>query len=203
MKRTRCQGGASSTSWPRNVTFVPSNSVGATAPPPAAGSFDLNALIEERAGHGYALHDRYINAQVPRLLRTIGFDRVYVRGEGAYLYDRAGRRYLDMLAGFGVYALGRNHPTVRRALAKIDDPGLLRIAFVLDDKTRIDHVVAFDADARQAFGGLSDRGTLLGNGSPVAAFQDRVAAQRNDDAHYPMIGASTSASVGEPSSSSS
>jgi len=32
-------------------------------------------------------------------------------------------------------------PTVRRALAEIDDPGLLRIAFVLDDKSRIDHVV--------------------------------------------------------------
>ncbi|RSD16547.1 hypothetical protein [Amycolatopsis eburnea] len=32
-------------------------------------------------------------------------------------------------------------PTVRRALEQIDDPGLLRIAFVLDDKSRIDHVV--------------------------------------------------------------
>jgi hypothetical protein len=32
-------------------------------------------------------------------------------------------------------------PTVRRALEEIDDPGLLRIAFVLDDKNRIDHVV--------------------------------------------------------------
>jgi hypothetical protein len=32
-------------------------------------------------------------------------------------------------------------PTVRRALEQIDDAGLLRIAFVLDDKSRIDHVV--------------------------------------------------------------
>jgi len=32
-------------------------------------------------------------------------------------------------------------PTVRRALDEIDDPGLLRIAFVLDDKRRVDHVV--------------------------------------------------------------
>ncbi|HET6707858.1 hypothetical protein [Amycolatopsis sp.] len=31
--------------------------------------------------------------------------------------------------------------TVRRALDRIDDPALLRIAFVLDDKHRIDHVV--------------------------------------------------------------
>src|SRR5204863_3734146 len=80
----------------RNVAFVPPNSVASRAPAPAAGSFDLNALIEERAGHGYALHDHHLNAQVPRLLRAIGFDRMYVRGEGVYLYDRAGRRYLDM-----------------------------------------------------------------------------------------------------------
>jgi hypothetical protein len=32
-------------------------------------------------------------------------------------------------------------PTVRRCLEEIDDPGLLRIAFVLDDKNRVDHVV--------------------------------------------------------------
>jgi hypothetical protein len=32
-------------------------------------------------------------------------------------------------------------PVVRRALEEIDDPGLLRIAFVLDDKRRVDHVV--------------------------------------------------------------
>ena len=69
----------------RNVALVPPSSAAARAPAPAEGSFDLKALIEERAEHGYALHDRYINAQVPRLLRTIGFDRVYVRGEGAYL----------------------------------------------------------------------------------------------------------------------
>jgi hypothetical protein len=33
-------------------------------------------------------------------------------------------------------------PTVRRCLEEIDDPGLLRIAFVLDDKSRVDHVVS-------------------------------------------------------------
>jgi hypothetical protein len=32
-------------------------------------------------------------------------------------------------------------PVVRRALEEIDDPGLLRIAFVLEDKRRVDHVV--------------------------------------------------------------
>ena len=38
-----------------------------------------------------------------------------VRGEGCYLYDDAGQRYLDFLSGFGVYALGRAHPAVKAA----------------------------------------------------------------------------------------
>src|SRR6185437_14745022 len=38
---------------------------------------------------------------------------------GAYLYDRDGQRYLDLLSGFGVFAVGRNHPTIKRALADV------------------------------------------------------------------------------------
>lgn len=33
-------------------------------------------------------------------------------GDGAYLYDTAGRRYLDCLSGIGVNALGHNHPRI-------------------------------------------------------------------------------------------
>ena len=54
-----------------------------------------------------------------QVLKTIGFDRHYVRAEGAYLYDKEGQRYLDLLSGFGVFAVGRNHPTVKRALADV------------------------------------------------------------------------------------
>jgi acetylornithine/succinyldiaminopimelate/putrescine aminotransferase len=53
---------------------------------------------------------------MPRVLRTIGFDADYVRAEGAYLFDRDGRRYLDFLAGFGVFALGRCHAGIEQAL---------------------------------------------------------------------------------------
>src|SRR5262245_27317369 len=50
------------------------------------------------------------------MLRTIGFDRHWARGEGAYLYDADGTRFLDMLGGFGLYNVGRNNPRVRAAL---------------------------------------------------------------------------------------
>ncbi len=79
-------------------------------------SFDLQQLIQSRQGENYALHERYLNPQLVRVLQTIGFDKVYQRGEGAYLVDDAGNRYLDFLSGYGVFNIGRNHPTVKKAI---------------------------------------------------------------------------------------
>ena len=79
-------------------------------------TFDVRALLDARGSEAFALHERYMNPQMPRILRTIGFDRDYVRAEGAYLFDRQGTRYLDFLAGFGVFALGRCHPGIEQAL---------------------------------------------------------------------------------------
>ena len=78
--------------------------------------FDLNAELASVRGQGYELHSKYLNAQMPRMLHTIGFDKVYERGEGAYLYDTDGQAYADFLAGFGVFAAGRNHPVIKKAL---------------------------------------------------------------------------------------
>src|ERR1700759_3665973 len=79
--------------------------------------FDLGAELAEVRGQGYELHTRYVNPQLPRTLRTIGFDKDYVRGEGAYLYDAEGNAYADFLSGFGVFAAGRSHPVIKKALA--------------------------------------------------------------------------------------
>jgi ornithine--oxo-acid transaminase len=86
--------------------------------------FDIRALIEQRQGEGAALHSAHLNAQVPRMLSTIGFDRVLTSASGAWYDDADGNRYLDFLAGFGVFALGRNHPVVRRALHDVLDAEL-------------------------------------------------------------------------------
>ncbi len=87
-------------------------------------SFDLGNLLRSRGDDRYALHSRYLNPQLPRMLHAIGFDRMYTRGEGAYLYDADGQEYLDMLAGFGVFALGRHNPVVRQAMHDVLDAGL-------------------------------------------------------------------------------
>lgn len=41
---------------------------------------------------------------------------VFERGNGAYLYDDAGRRYLDFVSGVGVAALGHAHPALAKAI---------------------------------------------------------------------------------------
>lgn len=95
------------------------------------GALDLAALLAERGGERYELHGRYLNPQLPRMLRTIGFDKTYERAAGPYFYDAEGNEYLDMLAGFGIFALGRHHPVVRDAIQQVMD-------LDLPDLTRFD-----------------------------------------------------------------
>ena len=73
-------------------------------------------LLKRHAGESYELHSLHVNPANVRALRTIGFDRCYVRAEGPYLWDVKGEKYLDLLGGYGVFGLGRNHPEVRRVL---------------------------------------------------------------------------------------
>jgi acetylornithine/N-succinyldiaminopimelate aminotransferase len=58
-------------------------------------------------------------AEAKLLLQT--YDRnpiLFVRGEGTYLIDEQGERYLDLLSGIGVNALGYAHPAIERAIAE-------------------------------------------------------------------------------------
>lgn len=43
-------------------------------------------------------------------------DIVLTRGEGMYLWDAEGRRYLDMMSNYGVAILGHSHPAVTAAI---------------------------------------------------------------------------------------
>ncbi len=86
--------------------------------------FDLVALLAAHKNDGYELYGRYLNPQQPKVLHTIGFDKTYERAEGAYLYDSDGHQYADFLAGFGVFAAGRNHPVIRQALHQALDAQL-------------------------------------------------------------------------------
>jgi ornithine--oxo-acid transaminase len=93
-------------------------------------SLEIDGLFAEAEADRYTLHARHLNEQMVRVLKTIGFDRAYLRGKGQYLYDREGQQYLDLLSGWGVFGLGRNHPVVRDALKKVldsDFPNLVQM----------------------------------------------------------------------------
>lgn len=91
---------------------------------------DFKKQITDRFGENYRLHDRYINPTLVKVFRTIGFDRDYRRAKGAYLWDEQDRRYLDMLSGFGVFSIGRNHPRVAQAIRdvlELDLPNMVQM----------------------------------------------------------------------------
>ncbi len=79
----------------------------------------VREILSARGGEEMALNDAHLNPQLGRIVRTLGFDRRWVRGEGAYLVDDRGERYLDLLCGYGVFALGRNHPEVVAAIETV------------------------------------------------------------------------------------
>jgi len=81
----------------------------------------VSQILSTRAGEAMALNDRYLNPQLGRIVRTLGFDHDWAHGEGAHLIDADGTRYLDLLCGYGTFAVGRNHPDVVAALRELLD----------------------------------------------------------------------------------
>ncbi|MEK7767180.1 MAG: aminotransferase class III-fold pyridoxal phosphate-dependent enzyme, partial [bacterium] len=53
-----------------------------------------------------AAYGKYVLANYPRVPIAL------VRGRGAWVWDAAGRRYLDMVPGIGAGFLGHCHPAV-------------------------------------------------------------------------------------------
>src|SRR6266404_887637 len=76
-------------------------------------------ILGDRSGEEMALNDRFLNPQMGRILRTLGFDKVWRGGEGAHLIDADGHRYLDLFGGYGVFAIGRNHPEAIAAVQEV------------------------------------------------------------------------------------
>jgi glutamate-1-semialdehyde 2,1-aminomutase len=60
---------------------------------------------------------RFIPGGISSVNRSIDPPIAFVRGEGAYLWDAAGKRYVDYHAGFAPYFLGHNFRPVNEAAA--------------------------------------------------------------------------------------
>jgi ornithine--oxo-acid transaminase len=92
-------------------------------------SLDIAKLYAQSEADRFATHTRHLNEQMVRVLKTLGYDVGFCRGTGQYLFDRKGAKYLDLLSGYGVFAIGRNHPALRDALKSVLDaelPGLVQ-----------------------------------------------------------------------------
>jgi ornithine--oxo-acid transaminase len=79
----------------------------------------VEQILATRSGEEMALNDGYLNPQMGRILRTLGFDKAWSGGEGAHLIDAHGERYLDLFGGYGVFAIGRNHPEAIAAIEQV------------------------------------------------------------------------------------
>lgn len=70
----------------------------------------IKNLISEKSKNTPLLHRRHLNAQMVNVVELLGYERNYTKALGQYLYDAEEKQYLDLLGGFGVFAVGRNHP---------------------------------------------------------------------------------------------
>jgi ornithine--oxo-acid transaminase len=92
--------------------------------------FDLRQSLAVDNHQSLDLVEQYINPAFAKVLRILGFDVNYTRGQGAYLWDDKGNRYIDCLGGYGVFNCGRNHPVIRQALhdaMDLDLPNLIKM----------------------------------------------------------------------------
>ena len=82
----------------------------------AVDSLGVVAEAMARADQTLELAARHLDSSVVDVLRILGFDKEYISAQGSYLYDAAGRAYLDFHTGEGFASLGHNHPDVRDVL---------------------------------------------------------------------------------------
>ncbi|MGH8103509.1 MAG: aspartate aminotransferase family protein [bacterium] len=61
-------------------------------------------------------YEAHINPTLLKVFEFIGFDEIEERAEGAYVYDRNGKAYLDFLASFGALNFGHRHPRIVQAV---------------------------------------------------------------------------------------
>ena len=64
-------------------------------------------------------NSKYIPGGVSSVNRKVEPEIVFVRADGAYMWDADGRCYIDYHAAFGPYFLGHNHPRVVEAVSKV------------------------------------------------------------------------------------
>ena len=80
---------------------------------------EFKDAIEGYMNSADALSRRNVHPRLQKMFEMGGMGARFERAEGQYLWDSEGNRYLDFLAGGGVYLLGRHQPKINEALMDV------------------------------------------------------------------------------------
>lgn len=83
-----------------------------------------------------------LESEVRSYCRT--FPTVFTRAEGAHLFDRDGRRYLDFFVGAGALNYGHNHPVLRQRLIAYLERGGIAHSLDMATEAKIEFLTAFE-----------------------------------------------------------
>jgi acetylornithine/succinyldiaminopimelate/putrescine aminotransferase/predicted amino acid dehydrogenase len=75
------------------------------------------------------LFSEHINPHLGKLLEAIKLDKSFIRGEGCFLYDDLGNRYLDCIAAYGALPFGHNPPEIWESIdhyRRSGEPGFVQ-----------------------------------------------------------------------------
>ena len=130
---------------------------------------------------------RYVNAPYTNFLDRLGLAIEFVRAEGARIYDRDDRMYIDCVAGYGNLNLGHNHPRVINAvieeLLEGEEASFIAICDgenVLPLASSQDHKRVFDHDEGPNTGGM-------GAYSPAPIVDDAMTSAVMEKILYPLV----------------
>ena len=115
-------------------------------------SLDIKQLIAEReASATSCMRAISMNRWSMCSRRSVSTSAISVVS-GNICTTSSGERYLDLLSGWGVFAIGRNHPTVREALTAVLDselPNLVQMGVSALSGVLAERLLAIRASSRQ------------------------------------------------------
>lgn len=102
---------------------------------------------------------RHLNPNLAKLMAFAGFG-AEMRGEGLYLFDHEGRKFLDCLGGYGTFSLGHRHPAVVGAVRDgLDKLGMSGKAFFSPNAADLAELLAQNSPEGLELAFFSNSGT--------------------------------------------
>jgi acetylornithine/succinyldiaminopimelate/putrescine aminotransferase/predicted amino acid dehydrogenase len=81
------------------------------------------SVHKDQGGLSMNKFTRYVNPHLGEMLESIKLDQKYIKGEGCYLFDDQGNRYLDCIAAYGALPFGHNPPVIWEEINRFQQSG--------------------------------------------------------------------------------